>query len=145
MMPWRQAFLLTLCALLATVGLLGCCHARDVDKTHAVEKLAIATAEYPLAGFWKWSDSPGDSGVAITPAGHGYYSLSFCGPVADARPGEWVPDNKIVGDRNFRVIDSNTIEMKGQAGWTRLYRFASRSTTRPAVPVNASWPVRNVG
>jgi hypothetical protein len=137
-------FIRLILAGLAGVAIVGCgCPGSDVDYSRAVEKLAVPSTEYPLAGFWKWSDppQPNDAGVAIAPAGNGMYSISFCGTVADFRPGEWTDNSKIYGDPSYKVVDLNTIEIKGEGGvWSRLYRFASRTTTRPSAPVNPSWP-----
>lgn len=94
----------------------------------------VRSSEYPLAGFWK--DKCSDNwGLAIAPAGNGYYSISFCGPRRCFEPGTFRPNSKIINDPDYRVIDNDTIEMRGKDGWTRNLRC-------PVPPMSPQPPVR---
>src|SRR5437773_5469636 len=73
------------------------------DRT--AEELAVRSEDYPLAGFWKIKKSD-EWGLAIAPAGDGYYSISFCGPGGCFKPGTYRPNSKIIGDSSYRVINN---------------------------------------
>jgi hypothetical protein len=97
-----------------------------VDKRHALEKKAVPSKSHPLAGFWKSGGCSDRFGLAITPAGKQLYSISFCGPGGCFDPGTYRPNSKIVGDPAYRVINKNTIDVKGLDGFTRYVRCKAR-------------------
>jgi len=137
----RALLVSTSFAVIAAIAVIGCCPPDLAIGDRTVEKLAIPSAQYPLAGFWKWKDnSQDDFGVAIAPARNGFYSISFCGLAGDFKPGQWNPNSKIYGDSDYRVIDLNTIDAKDYRGiFRRLYPFESRTSTRPVAPVNQTF------
>jgi hypothetical protein len=132
-----------LCNLKALLGIIilsaltGCSRGQNEHMTFKAEKLAMPSADYPLAGFWKSAPSD-DFGVAIAPAGNGLYSVSFCGPGGCFEPGTYRPNSKIYGDQKYKVIDVNTVEIGGQAGFDRYYRFESRTSTQQITGANSS-------
>jgi len=81
---------------------------------------------HPFGGFWK-RDVKYDHGIAIGAAGSNKYFISFCGPGGCIEKGKYRPNSTIEGDPNYRVIDNNTIEIKGQKGFTRYVRVKSRA------------------
>lgn len=96
------------------------------DNPHwEVEKAATPSQKYPLAGFWK-EKAEHDWGLAITPAKNNQYSVSFCGPGGCFEPGTYRPDTSILNDPLYKIIDDNTIEVKGADGFTRYTRYQSR-------------------
>ncbi|MEP6519556.1 leucine-rich repeat domain-containing protein [Microcoleus vaginatus] len=96
------------------------------DLDHIAEKLAVSSQSHPLAGFWKYGDCSNPWGLAIAPAGKGLYSISFCGPGGCFVPGTYRPNSPIVGDRSYRVVNNNTIDVEGRDGFTRSIRCPSR-------------------
>jgi hypothetical protein len=74
-----------------------------------------ADPEYPLIGFWK-VECKNSYGIAIDKAVDGFYSISFCGPGGCFQPGSWRPNSQLINDPEYRIIDSNTIEIKQQGG-----------------------------
>jgi hypothetical protein len=114
--------------LLASV-LFGC--GLHVDSSREAERLAIPSADYPLAGFWK-HEAANEYGLAIAPAGNGQYSISFCGPGSCFQPGTYRPNSSIVNDPLYTVVDGGTIEVKGKNGFSRYSRFRSRTSTERA-------------
>jgi hypothetical protein len=98
-----------------------------VSPDYTAEELAVPSEDYPLAGFWKEEKSH-NFGLAIAPAGDGYYSISFCGPGRCFKPGTYRPNSKIMEDCAYRVINNNTIEVGGQDGLSRYKRCPSRVT-----------------
>jgi hypothetical protein len=77
---------------------------------------------YPLTGFWK-SDCHENFGLAIEPVAQPKtYSVSFCGPGGCFKPGTYRPSTTIAGDPDYRVVDENTIEVKGRDGFLRYFR-----------------------
>lgn len=120
-----------ICRLAPTLFLLllalpGC--SLGIDRTRKAERLAIPTAEHPLAGFWK-HQAKNDYGLAIAPAGQGLYSISFCGPGSCFAPGTYRPNSNIKDDETYRIVDADTIEIKGKAGYSRYHRFESRTSS----------------
>lgn len=124
-------------ALVLMCVLAGC--SRGIDRTRKAERLAVPSSEYPLAGFWKEKPSY-EFGLAIAPAGNGFYSISFCGPGGCFKPGTYRPNSKIYGDTAYKVIDANTIDVLGAGGLSRYYRFPSRTATQPVAPPNGDEP-----
>lgn len=88
--------------------------ARSHDLSREAELTAVATADFPYAGFWKSHDCTASFGLAISPAGKpGLYSVSFCGPGGCFTPGTYRPNTTLVNDEKYWVIDLNTIEVGG--------------------------------
>jgi len=104
--------------------LAACTDSHDSGRT--VEKMAIPTADHPLAGFWKEGGCGDKFGLAIAPAGDGLYSVSFCGPGGCFKPGSYRPNTRVVDDSAYKVIDNNTIEVKGSNGFSKYGRCPSR-------------------
>lgn len=95
------------------------------DPNWHVERQARPTKSHPLAGFWK-RRSKADHGLAIGPAGANTYFISFCGPGGCFEKGTYRPNSPIEGDPSYRVLDENTIEVKGKWGFTKYVRAKSR-------------------
>jgi hypothetical protein len=109
------------------------------DRKHALEQKAVATPAHPYAGFWKPGDCSVDFGLAITPAGApGSYSVSFCGPGGCFEPGTYRPNTPLAGDRAYRIIDANTIDVAGAGGFERYVRCPGRVPTAPAASAAAT-------
>lgn len=77
--------------------------------------------DYPLIGLWK-SSCTDDFGLAIARAGDGKYSVSFCGPGGCFKPGTYRPDTPIYDDSNYKVIDTDTLKVKGLDGYSAYKR-----------------------
>jgi hypothetical protein len=107
--------------ILAAAGILIACEPPD----RRAEQAAIPSTAHPLAGFWKKPDCTDRFGLAIAPARQ-LYSVSFCGPGGCFAPGTYRPDTPIAGDPQYRVLDINTIEVKGSDGFSKYVRCASR-------------------
>lgn len=73
--------------------------------------LTSAYGATDYTGFWKGNCSDG-FGVQIQHVNDEQYSISFCGPGGCFEPGEWTPNTKIDGDRNYAVISSEKIQIK---------------------------------
>jgi hypothetical protein len=114
----------TITALLLVCVLLGCEETHDPSRT--AEKLAIPSSTHPFAGFWKRAGCRDDFGFAIAPAGVGLYSVSFCGPGGCFKPGTYVPNTPIVGDSDYKIIDSDTLEMRGSPENVTVVRCVKR-------------------
>ncbi len=98
-----------------------------LDRSRSAERRAVPSAAYPLAGFFKPDRcSVGRFGLAIAPAGGGYYSVSFCGPGGCFKPGTYRPNSRIVGDRSYRVINKDILDVGGTSGFSRYVRCPSR-------------------
>ncbi len=96
------------------------------DPNWHIEREAKSTKKFPLGGFWKTNTSH-DHGIAIGPASDGKYFITFCGPGGCFEKGTYRANSLIEGDPNYRVIDANTIEVKGKKGkFTRYVRVKSR-------------------
>lgn len=90
-----------------------------------IEKQAKPSKRYPLGGFWKRNPKH-DHGLAIGPAGEGKYYISFCGPGGCFDKGTYRANSTIEDDPSYRVIDTNTIEVKGQKGFEKYVRVKRR-------------------
>jgi len=114
--------------LVLLLTLTGCC-CPDKPGDRTAEMLAVPSAEFPLAGFWK-THATNDWGMAVAPVRKGRYSISFCGPGGCFTPGTYRPNSKIHGDKWYRVIDGNTMDLRDHYGrFDRYYRFVSRTST----------------
>jgi hypothetical protein len=92
------------------------------------------TQQKPFIGFWK-GNSYEQFGVAITDAGNGLYSISFCGPGGCFEPGEWTPNTTIINDPHYRIINDDTIEFVGENGSTIYKRFTKGMSNTPQEPI----------
>ena len=90
-----------------------------------IEKNARPSKEYPLGGFWK-KNKKHDHGLAIGSDSDGLYYVSFCGPGGCFEKGTYRVNTAIENDPNYKVIDANTIEVKGKKGFERYVRAKSR-------------------
>ena len=106
------------------IFLSSCTDSHDSERT--AEKLAIANDSHPLAGFWKTPNCQDSFGIAIAPAESDLYSLSFCGPGGCFKPGTYRPNSKILADQDYKVINNDAIQIKGQDGFTTYVRCPSR-------------------
>ena len=95
------------------------------DPNWHIERQAKPTNTHPLGGFWK-RDNKQDHGLAIGPADGNTYFISFCAPSGCFEKGKYRPNSTIEGDSEYRVIDKNTIEVKGKNGFTKYVRTKSR-------------------
>lgn len=91
-----------------------------------VECEAKPSKTHPLGGFWKRRVNY-DHGIAIGAADENRYFISFCGPSGCFEKGKYRPNSTIEGDPNYRVVDNNTIEIRGRKGFTRYVRVKSRA------------------
>jgi hypothetical protein len=96
------------------------------DPNWHIEKEARSSKSHPFGGFWKTS-LENDHGLAIGPADDGKYFISFCGPGGCIEKGVYRQNSSLDGDKNYLIIDSNTIDVKGKKGFTRYYRTNSRA------------------
>lgn len=88
--------------------------AQSPKPSREAELTAIATVDFPYAGFWKPNDCTPAWGLAITPAGRaGLYSVSFCGPGGCFEPGTYRPNTTLTNDEKYWVIDIDTMEVRG--------------------------------
>lgn len=111
-------------AMCAILGLASCIDSHDPDRT--AEKTAVPDDAHPLAGFWKEPGCTDNFGLAIAPAGGKTYSISFCGPGGCFKPGTYRPNTTLVDDPAYKVVDANTIEVKGADGFSKYVRCAKR-------------------
>ncbi|HEX9625531.1 MAG TPA: hypothetical protein VGA00_01175 [Acidiferrobacterales bacterium] len=95
------------------------------DPNWHLERQARPSKTHPLGGFWK-QDVRHDFGLAIGPAEGNAYYISFCGPGGCFEKGRYRPNSAIEGDPDYRVIDADTIEVKGRKGFARYVRVRSR-------------------
>ncbi len=89
------------------------------------ERDAVPSESHPFAGFWK-TDLSDSFGLAIGPYGEGKYYVSFCGPGGCFSKGDYRPITPLKGDPAYRIIDKNTIEVRGLDGSTKYYRSKGR-------------------
>lgn len=98
--------------------------AEPAKPSREAELTAVASADFPYAGFWKPNDCTPSYGLAISPAGSpGQYSVSFCGPGGCFSPGTYRPNTTLVNDDKYWVIDSNTIEVRKCDGSEQATRY----------------------
>ena len=91
----------------------------DSKKTSAnIQNLLEPDENYPFIGFWKKNCSD-NYGLAIEKAGDGLYSVSFCGPGGCMNS---ETNTSLTNDPAYRIIDENTIEVKGKNGFSRYHR-----------------------
>lgn len=90
-----------------------------------IKKEAKPTKTHPLGGFWK-RNIKHDHGLAIGPAEGNLYFISFCGPGGCFEKNTYRSNSSIHGDPRYRVIDSNTIEVKGRKGFSQYQRVPKR-------------------
>lgn len=112
----RRALLFLIIIAHITIGCSS--HRVDSKRTSAnIQSFLETDVNYPYIGFWKRNCS-NNYGLAIEKAGDGFYSVSFCGP------GGCLKGRKttLVNDSAYRVIDENTIEVKGEKGFSRYHR-----------------------
>lgn len=77
--------------------------------------------DYPFIGFWKdncWEQH----GLAIDKAYDGLYTVFFCGPGGCFEPGAYKPNTTIVNDPDYRIINKDTIEVKGSERFSKYKR-----------------------
>jgi hypothetical protein len=110
--------------VIAASILAGCDSLRD--QHWEAETDAKRSETHLLAGFWKGDDCRDEWGLAIGPMTETTYYLSFCGPGGCFEKGTYRPETKIVDDPDYKVIDADTIEVKGSDGFTRYVRCPSR-------------------
>jgi hypothetical protein len=96
------------------------------DPNWHIERQAKPSKTHPLGGFWKCGIKH-DHGIAIGAADDNKYFISFCGPGGCFEKGKYRPNSAIEGDPCYRVIDNNTIEIKGKKGFTKYVRVKSRA------------------
>jgi len=86
-----------------------------------IEQFIVYDPAFPFIGFWK-SDCTDNSGLAIEKTEDGLYSVTHCGPGGCFKPGTYRPNTTLVNDPLYKIIDNNTIEVKGNAGCRTSYR-----------------------
>lgn len=95
------------------------------DPNWHIEKQGKPSKTHPLGGFWKKNQNH-NHGLAIGKAPEGLYFISFCGPGGCFEKGAYRPNSTIEGDPAYRVIDINTIEVKGKKGFEKYTRAKAR-------------------
>ena len=115
-MKTKALLLLIIIACIAV----GCSsHRVDSNKTSAnIQYLLEPDENYPFIGFWKKNCS-NNYGLAIEKAGDGLYSVSFCGPGGCMKS---ETNTSLTNDPAYRIIDENTIEVKGKKGFSKYHR-----------------------
>ena len=104
-------------------------------RKREAELAAIASPAHPFAGFWKVENCDDEFGLAVSPAGRpGFYSVSFCGPGGCFKPGTYRPNTTITGDRAYRVLDKDAIDVRGSDGFSRYVRCPGREADNAAMP-----------
>jgi ribosomal protein L39E len=98
--------------------------ARKEPNWHIIKE-AKPSKSHPLGGFWKRSNLD-EQGLAIGSAGGAMYFVSFCGPGGCFAKGQYRPNTTVFGDPDYKVVDENTIEVKGKNGFSRYTRCASK-------------------
>ncbi|WP_455208370.1 hypothetical protein [Kaarinaea lacus] len=98
------------------------------DPNWHIEKKAKPSKEYPLGGFWK-KNPKHNHGLAIGPAGEGLYYVSFCGPGGCFEKETYRANTTLEDDTNYKIIDINTIEIKGKKGFEKYVRVKSRENS----------------
>ena len=94
----------------------------DPGKTsNNISDFLEPSAEYPFVGFWK-NSCEDDFGLAIDGQHDGLYSASFCGPAGCFKPGTYRPNTRLIDDPDYRIIDQNTLEVRGLGGFSRYVR-----------------------
>lgn len=95
----------------------------DPSRTSATVSGTLSRSDaYPFTGLWKGDCGEG-FGLAIEPTSQpAVYSVSFCGPGGCFKPGSYRPNSAIVGDPDYRVIDQDTIEIRGLDGFSKYKR-----------------------
>ena len=99
-----------------------------------VEQDAVASDSHPFAGFWKTEESY-PFGMAIGPYGDVMYYVSFCGPGGCFAKGEYRPITSLTNDPEYRIIDTNTIEIHSKTGCTKYFRSRGRESTEASESV----------
>jgi hypothetical protein len=112
--------------VIAASILAGCDWLRDPHWEAEID--AKSSDTHPLAGFWKNDGCKPEFGLAIGPMTDTTYYVSFCGPGGCFGKGTYRPETKLLEDPAYKVIDANTIEVKGRDGFTRYVRCPSRAT-----------------
>lgn len=107
---------------------------RERDRREA-ELAAVPSATHPYAGFWKEVNCEDSFGLAISPADRSeFYSVSFCGPGGCFKPGTYRPNTALAGDRAYRIVDKDTIDVEGRNGFSRYVRCPGREAASAAMP-----------
>lgn len=101
---------------------------RDPEPNWDAEQHAQRSDEHPLAGFWKEGGCDDDWGLAIGPMQKGTYYVSFCGPGGCFSRTDYRPETTIYDDPQYRVVDQNTIEVKGRVDFSTYHRCPGRAT-----------------
>ena len=86
-----------------------------------IEQFIVYDPAFPLIGFWK-SDCNDSGGLAIEKTEDGLYSVTHCGTGGCFKSGTYRPNTTLVNDPLYKIIDNNTIEVKGKKGFTTYYR-----------------------
>lgn len=76
---------------------------------------------YPFVGLWKGSCKD-RFGLAINKVDDRFYSISFCGPGGCFKPGTYRPNSKLLDDPKYKIVDADTIKVKGADGFSIYHR-----------------------
>lgn len=113
----KIAFLLLIVLAPFIIG----CSLDKVDSKRTslnIQNFLVPDKDYQFIGFWKTSCSY-THGFAIEKAGDKFYSVSFCGPGGCMKS---ETNTSLTNDPAYRIIDENTIEIKGKKGFSRYHR-----------------------
>ena len=118
--------------ILAFTLLLVCCTKQKTSGIagpgSAVETDAKPSATHPYAGFWKVEASD-TWGLAIGPFDETRYYVSFSGPGGSFEKGDYRTATTIVDDAQYKILDTNTLEVKGRDGFTTYLRSEGRTSS----------------
>ncbi len=77
--------------------------------------------DLPFVGFWKKKCSD-DHGLAINRIAEGRYPVVFCGPGGCFKSGAYRPNTSLINDSDYKIINKNLIEVKGNNGFSKYVR-----------------------
>lgn len=120
---WRRRTLTVLVVSFSMAGLTGQISGQPTPPALMTSPTGVAKPD--LTGFWK-IDCRDNFGVKIEHAGDDLYSLSFCGPGGCFEPGTWTPNSPIFGDRRYRVLGMDTIQLPFGDGFDTYHRCPSQ-------------------
>ena len=123
----KLLFRITSLAIIASLFFLMAFASITHDPHWHIEEQAVASTDYPLAGFWKQGRCEDPWGWAIGPASQGLYYISFCGPGGCFDSNEYRPNTPILKDPQYQVVDNDTLRLFSEGHWMTVIRCASRN------------------
>ena len=112
------------CLVLSVLAVAACdssARVRSSETSHTIGTKLIPSSDHPFTGLWR-RDCDNNFGLAVQPAGPSAYSISFCGPGGCFEPGTYRLNSPIEGDPQYRIVDSDTIEVSTTSGFQTYHR-----------------------